>query len=125
MKIPKKETMIVVIFVVTLLMTFTNIIVVAQVAIPSIGMPFIRLLALTGLFNDSIADHKAQVERLTMLASIPVGERSVIDVAGNLVNWDQAKVDLANTKIQEHYTRLADLGEGSWTYTYTPDVIVP
>lgn len=124
----KKMTVVLLCAIIIMVLTtlLNTALVIAQVGgSPSVALPFRRFLGLLGLNNDSIQWHKSEVERLTMLVSIPVGDRNMGDTAGNPINWTQARIDKANTLIQEHYDRLTELGEGSWTYAYVPDVIVP
>ncbi len=118
----KKQNVIVIVLVCALVMSIASLVAVAQVGFSSsVAMPFRRILAFVGLTDDNILQHKSDVERLTQLASIPEGDKSVYDIAGNRIRWTQERIDEANTLIQVHYDRLEELGEGDWLYTYVPD----
>ncbi len=121
MKMMKKENALIGVVVFTLIVAVVNLAAIAQVGSSSLAMPFRRILAFIGLSQDSIAQHKAGVERLTQLASIPEWDKHVYDVAGNRIHWTQERIDQAESLIEGHYDRLAELGEGGWRYTYIPD----
>ncbi len=119
-KLVNKQRMIGLMVVACLAISVLNLVAVAQVSNSSVAMPFRRFAAWFGIGED-IEHHKAGVERLTQLASIPVDDHHVYDTAGNRIHWTQGRIDEANALIQGHYDRLDGLGEGDWTYTYIPD----
>ena len=121
MKMIKKENVVIIVVVCSLLMSLASLVAIAQVSNSSIAMPFRRILAFVGLNDDAISQHKAEVERLTQLASIPEGDKHVYDGAGNRVHWTQERINNALGLIQGHYDRLEELGEGAWLYEYVPD----
>ena len=119
-KLVSKQTTIGLMVATCLAISVLSLVAVAQVSNTSVAMPFRRVLAWIGIGED-IEQHQADIERLSQLVSIPVGDQYVFDTAGNRIHWTQDRIDDANALIQEKYDKLDKLGEGDWTYTYIPD----
>ena len=51
------------------------------------------------------------LERLKLLATIPVGNTGMADAAGNAVTWDQVMIDAINAEIVAMEQILTDLPE--------------
>ncbi len=48
-----------------------------------------------------------EINRLTILATIPLNDPDIIDYIGNPIIWDQAQLDAVNVKIAELQALLA------------------
>lgn len=73
-----------------------------------------------GFRKDSAKFRRNEIIRLTMIASEPLGSEDMIDMMGNEVIWNDAKLTSINEAIEEHQVRLEEMGLPRYVYEYTP-----